>query len=378
MGIFQRYTKKDKNGKDVLGKDGKPKREGPWFIQYPYTRDPQTGRIKYRTEKISFSKKKAESIFRAKLDAFQEKEKLGTKLDYEITLNELLDWGLEQEVMQAKASASDDAARSKMLREVLGDFKAVQISPLMVDNFRIKMKRTKSERTQKDYSGTTINKMISLARRIYYLALDEGIVKTNPFARRGTFKEEPKGKYVPDAEFRAILDHLPEFLKPVMVTAYLTGMRRGEIIDLDWSRVNLFGGFLDLTSEDTKTEEPRRIYFNAARELKDVFIRAERHRRPKQNHVFATPDGKPVPTRYTERYFKKACEKAKVGPYRIHDLRHTFNTNMIKAGVNKVVIMKLTGHKTDKMFTRYSHLDKEQGEGAMAKLDALLSEVRNK
>ncbi|MBU4002561.1 MAG: site-specific integrase, partial [Proteobacteria bacterium] len=216
------------------------------------------------------------------------------------------------------------------------------------------------------------------ARRIYYLALDAGIVNSNPFTRRGTFKEEPKGKYIPDTEFRAISDHLPDYLKPVVVTAYLTGMRRGEILELDWSRVNLFGGFLDLTPEDTKTEEPRRIYFNSTKELKDVFIQVEWQRRPNQKHVFAKPDGKPVPKRYTERLFKKACEKAKVGPYRIHDLGHTFNTNMIKAGVNKVVIMKLTGHKTDKMFTRYSHLDKEQGEDAMAKLDNLVSTVRNK
>ena len=93
--------------------------------------------------------------------------------------------------------------------------------------------------------------------------------------------------------------------------------------------------------------------------------------------MFAKPDGEPVPKRYTERLFKKACNKAKVDPYRINDLRHTFNTNMIKAGVNKV-IMKLTGHKTDKMFTRDGHLDKEEGEGVMAKLDNLVSTVRNK
>ena len=43
MGIFQRYIKKDKNGKPIIGKDGKPQREGPWFIQYPHARDPETG-----------------------------------------------------------------------------------------------------------------------------------------------------------------------------------------------------------------------------------------------------------------------------------------------------------------------------------------------
>ena len=95
-----------------------------------------------------------------------------------------------KELMTAKASASDDLARAIHLKAELGNCKAAQITPLMVDNFRIKMKKTISERTDKPYSGTTINKMVSLARRIYYLGIDAGIVKSNPFARRGTFKEE--------------------------------------------------------------------------------------------------------------------------------------------------------------------------------------------
>jgi hypothetical protein len=37
-------------------------------------------------------------------------------------------------------------------------------------------------------------------------------------------------------------------------------MRRAEIVNLEWDNVNLFGGYLDLNSEDTKTEEPRRIF----------------------------------------------------------------------------------------------------------------------
>ena len=48
---------------------------------------------------------------------------------------------------------------------------------------------------------------------------------------------------------------------------------------------------------------------------------------------------------------------------------------MLKAGVSQTVIMKLTGHKTNEMFIRYSHIDKEQGESAMKKLDEFLAEV---
>ena len=373
MGIFQRYVKKDKDGKPILGKNGKPKKEGPWFIQYPHMRNPQTGAVKYRTEKASFSKKKAEKMFRSKVDAFQDLDKLGIQVDDEMTFTDLVDWGLSQEVMEAKASASDDRFRSKHLKAEFENCKATQITPLMVDNFRIKMKQTICPKTKRPYSGTTINKLVSLGRRIYYLAIDAGKVNSNPFARRGVFKEEPKGRYIPAEDFWKIHNHLPGYLKPVALTAYLTGMRRGEIIQLEWNRVDLFGGFIDLTPDDTKTEEPRRIYFNSLPELRNVFIQKEKTRTLDQCLVFTKNDGDPVPKWYMERQFKKACLDSGVGPYRFHDLRHTFNTNMVKAGVDQIVIMKMTGHKTNAMFRRYSHLDKEMGEDAMARLDGFLT-----
>ncbi len=373
MGIFQRYIKTDKNGSPVIGKNGKPVREGPWFIQYPYERYPQTGKIKYRTEKASFSKKKAEKMFWAKCDAFQEMEKFGTQVDSEITFSGFIDWGLSQEVMKDKASASDDLARAIHLKTYFGDRKTIQITPLDVDNFRKKMKKTISDRTKKPFSGSSINKMVSLARRIYYLGMDQGIVKSNPFARRGTFKEEPKGQYIPEKEFWMIYKFLPDYLQSVILVAYLTGMRRGEIIELGWDRVDLVEGYIDLTPDDTKTEEPRRIYFNSIKILKDVFIEAAKKHKPDQDLVFTKPDGSPISKWSVQKFFKKACIKTGVGPYRLHDLRHTFNTNMTKAGVDQVTTMKLTGHKTNSMFIRYSHLDREQGENAMGKLNGFLS-----
>jgi hypothetical protein len=47
---------------------------------------------------------------------------------------------------------------------------------------------------------------------------------------------------------------------------------------------------------------------------------------------------------------------------------------MTKAGVDQVVVMKLTGHKPNAMFLRYSHIDQEQSESAMEKLNGFLSE----
>jgi len=53
--------------------------------------------------------------------------------------------------------------------------------------------------------------------------------------------------------------------------------------------------------------------------------------------------------------------------FRIHDLRHTFNTNMRKAGVDRSVIMKITGHKTLSIFEGYNTIDAEDARSALVK-----------
>lgn len=372
MGVFQKYIRKDKQGSQVIGKDGKPIRFGPWFIQYPYKRHPVTGKIKYKTTKASHSKKVAERMLRDKEDEFFRSQHLGLPVPKDMSFCELMDWGLDQEVMLAKVSASDDKARVAYLKAHFGNCKATQVTPLMVDNFRVTMRKPGHSRSGRALSGTTVNKLVSLARRIYYLAMDDGIVASNPFARRGLFKEPAKGKYIPDEEFRRILSHLPDYLKPVAITAYYTGMRRGEILNLTWDRVDLAKGIIYLEPEDTKTDEPRLIFFDSLPELKAVFVAAAQRRRRHQKLVFTKSEGSAVPKWYMERLIKKACLIEGAGPYRFHDLRHTFNTNMRKAGVDRETIMKLTGHKTLAMFLRYSHLDQEQGMAAMTQLGSVI------
>lgn len=363
MGVFRK------------SKDEKGKPTGPWFIQYPHRRDAD-GKIKYMTERASWQKKKAQELLKQKQEEFLERDKSGNLHKRDMSFSDLIDWGLSQEVMKAKASASDDESRAVHLKAYFGEIEARQVTPLAVDNFRVKMKNTVSDKTGRPYSGTTVNKLVTLGRRIYYLAMDEGIVTVNPFARRGMYKEHAKGQYIPDEEFTAILGNLAEYLKPIARTAYLTGMRRGEILGLSWSQVDFEQGTLDLSPEDTKTGEPRVIYLASMPELRRIFVEAKLRRKRGRKQVFAQDDGSPICKWTVGSSFTKASVKAGVGRRRFHDLRHTFNTNMVKAGVDRSVIMKLTGHKTLAMFLRYSHLDQEQSESAMERLGALLEAKR--
>ncbi|MEN6439411.1 MAG: tyrosine-type recombinase/integrase [Syntrophobacter sp.] len=68
----------------------------------------------------------------------------------------------------------------------------------------------------------------------------------------------------------------------------------------------------------------------------------------------------------------RAAEKAAISDFRFHDLRHTFSTNMRRAGVEEVVTMKLTGHRTMSMYCRYSTVDLDDAREAMAKFESYL------
>ena len=73
-----------------------------------------------------------------------------------------------------------------------------------------------------------------------------------------------------------------------------------------------------------------------------------------------------------KKAFANACRKAGISNFRFHDLRHTFNTNMRKAGVSQSVIMKLTGHRTPSTFERYKTVDVDDAKDANRRLDEFL------
>jgi integrase len=98
---------------------------------------------------------------------------------------------------------------------------------------------------------------------------------------------------------------------------------------------------------------------------------ADRVRGLGHNRVF-TYKGRPIVGIRTA--FLKACRRRGIENFRFHDLRHTFNANMRKAGVDQSVIMKLTGHKSAAMFHRYNTVDTADAREAYQKFDGLLAQ----
>lgn len=154
-------------------------------------------------------------------------------------------------------------------------------------------------------------------------------------------------------------------LRPIVVTALHTGMRKGEILSLQWDKhVDLVHGFILL--DLTKSGKRREIPINKT--LMDELKRIPRHL--KSPYVFVDGQGK----RYGDvrRSFATALRKTGIKDFSFHDLRHTFASRLVMAGVDLTTVKELLGHATLDMTLRYAHLSpghKMKAVGLLDKID---------
>ena len=168
-----------------------------------------------------------------------------------------------------------------------------------------------------------------------------------------------RDKILTPGQLKVLMEKLPAHTKAIITMGFWTGMRPGEIINLTWDKTDLRGRLIRLEAADTKDKEPRKIPISKplCEILKDI------PRAIHDDHVFLYK-GKSM--KLIRRSLGTACKRAGITYGRFekdgfifHDLRHSFNTYMRKAGVAQSVIMTITGHAQNSMFDRYNTIDEE-------------------
>jgi integrase len=181
------------------------------------------------------------------------------------------------------------------------------------------------------------------------------------------------------------------FRAPLFLLA-TTGMRRGEALGLQWTDVRLDEGQLDirrtlgsvannLVVGEPKTDKGRRTV-----SLDPPTVQVLREHRAEQlrtrlsmgaafvdeGWVFCQPDGQPLhPTRF-QRVFHRRVEAAGLPKIRLHDLRHTWATLALRAGVNPKIVQERIGHASVAItLDLYTHLDRDQHDAAARAVTAL-------
>jgi integrase len=164
-------------------------------------------------------------------------------------------------------------------------------------------------------------------------------------------------------------------VKAIFAIGYFTGMRRSEILGLTWDKIDKKSRTINLAAADTKDKQARVIPI--CDELWAIL--KEIPQNIHEPHLFQYR-GKPISD--IRDSLRPACKAAGVvyGRFQkdgfiFHDLRHTFNTNMRKAGVAESVIMAITGHSTREMFDRYNVVDLDDTRKAVHQLEGHLKAV---
>jgi integrase len=146
------------------------------------------------------------------------------------------------------------------------------------------------------------------------------------------------------------LDHL----RPLVILALNTGLRRGELLGLTWGAVNFSGKMLTVTAATAKSGHTRRIPLN--REAFEMLTTWHaRHDKPKSDaFVFPGYGGERMKSIATS--WRSLMVAAKLKNFRLHDCRHHFASKLVQAGVDLYTVKELLGHSEIAMTERYSHL----------------------
>jgi len=153
---------------------------------------------------------------------------------------------------------------------------------------------------------------------------------------------------------RLITNGLPHTAR-IVTFAYYTAMRKGEILNLRWDRIDMINGFIRLLPEDTKADEGRAIPIHP-----EVMRLLQSLPRDIHGYVF-TLKGKPITE--IRRSFLAACKRAGIEDFIFHDLRHTAINNWRLQGHDFFRIMAASGHKTMAVFKRYNTVSEDELRG---------------
>ena len=333
---------------------------------------------KQRREQVGYSIEEARNAEGKRRSQKREGSLFDIKPDTKMTFNELSKWYLGLEKVKAHASCWREEISLKKFNSIFGDMIVNKIKPADLENYQ-------AMRRKEGLADNTIDHEIGTAKTMINKAFDNDIVSGETFR---TFKKVKKllrrntnarKKILTIEQFNRLMDYLPKHTREILVTGFYTGMRLGEILNLTWDRVDLKMRVIRLEATDTKDREPRNIPIYD--KLYKVFTNELGYIRKVQddNHVFLY-EGKPIKS--IRKDLMEACKKADIiygrfikDGFIFHDLRHTFNTNMRKAGVAESVIMEITGHSTREMFDRYNTIDEEDTRNAVDQLQVFLGNV---
>lgn len=225
------------------------------------------------------------------------------------------------------------------------------------------IEKFKMERGKEVCPGT-VNRALTCLKSLFNRAIDWGKFDgENPVRKVKLFPENnARTRFLEKEEIARLLSKCNDCLRPIVILALNTGMRKSEILNLKWHDVDFERGIIHLTR--TKNNERREVPINES--VKAALIAVRKH--PLSPYIFCTRNGNPFLD--IRKNFNKALKVAGITEFRFHDLRHTAASQLVMAGVDLNTVREILGHKSLRMTLRYSHLSASHKKRAVEVLDS--------
>jgi len=248
-----------------------------------------------------------------------------------------------------------------VLLDYSGDVLLEKVTPKMAEEFLAAR--------LKNVAPATANKNLRTLKGVFGSAIRRGYLRANPFQHVSPARElEKEIRVLSEAEIESLVLACPDLKWKCFVSlALTTGLRRGELVNLEWDDVDLDEGMIRVRCKAgyrTKSGKNRGVPL-----ISEVApaLRALREESG-EGYVFKTSQDTPWRNN-VNRLFGKIVKDAGIEPCTIHDLRKTFLSYLANAGVNEAVVQKLAGHSSiSTTIKHYSRILPETLKKAPAKL----------
>jgi integrase len=264
------------------------------------------------------------------------------------SFKEMMEKYLKEHSARNKTLKSHD--RDKELANHLlgsfGDSILTEITPRSISEYKVK-------RRDEGASPRTINYELALMSHAFNLAIKEWEwLKDNPVSRVSREKvNNMRERWLTFEEEGKLLDASPKWLQELIIFSLETGLRQGETLNLQWPQVDLFRRTITILEQKNRGKDTIPLNERALEVLKAK----ARIRHIKTNYVFHNNNRNRIGVSNLLRAFYSATKKSKLKGFRWHDLRHTFATRLIQAGVDLYSVQKLGRWKNIQMVMRYAH-----------------------
>ena len=257
-----------------------------------------------------------------------------------------------------KSSVRDENAFSHLI-DAFGGLLLAEITPARISEYK-SLRRSEGAKT------ATIARELEVLRHSFNLAVREWEwIDKNPFERVKIEKPNNKiERWLSEQEEISLLKASLPWLREIIIFALHSGMRQNEILSLKWTQVDLKRRTVTLLV--TKNKEKRTIPLNKT--LIDL-LQSIGKIRSISGYVFVSQVGTRIDASNLRRTFELAKKVAGIEDFRFHDLRHTFATRLVQAGVDLYVVKQLLGHKSITMTMRYAHHNPESLRSGVEILD---------